>query len=164
MVYNKEMEKYLSQITTDYKLREPSDGKELSILQGKNCIGDPFFYLEDNCCNVSDKDTINLTGEDVTQLEWDCNEIYINNSEGRICLLQTGLNIVKSIKDILEIKCPLQAFDIVMSFDEGDGFDVLPSVTVRFYAIRNNNTFISHDKLDLERFINAKLIIEGEEI
>jgi hypothetical protein len=161
MLCNKEMEKYLNQITTDYKLREPSDVKELSILQGTNCTGDPFYYLENNCCNVSYRDTINLTGEDLIQLEWDCNEIYINNSEDIICLLQTGLNTVISIKAILEIKYPLQAFDIIMSFDEGD-FNVLPSVTVRFYSIRNN-AFISYDKAELEKF-NQPTLIESVKI
>lgn len=35
-----------------------------------------------------------------------------------------------------------------MSIDEGEEF-VLPSVTIRFYAIRKNNYFVSHDDLNL---------------
>lgn len=160
MIYNKEMENYLNQVATNSKLSEPSDIKDLNILQGTNSTGEPFFYLEHNCCNVSNKSTINFTGEDLTQLEWDCNEIYINNSEDSICLLQTGLFTVKLIKAILETKYSSHAFDIIMSFDDGEELNVLPSVTVRFYTIRNNNPFISHDKLHLEEF-NQPVLIES---
>jgi hypothetical protein len=158
MIYNKDMDNYLKQITTNYEFNMPIDNNSLRILQGTNCSGEHFFYLEHNCCNVNSKPLINFIGEDLTQLEWDCNEIYINDSENIILLFQTGLFTVKSIKTILETEYSSQAFDIIMSFDEGEEFCVLPSVTIRFYAIRNNSTFISHDKLSLEEFSQAVLI------
>ncbi|SHJ97560.1 hypothetical protein SAMN02745163_02969 [Clostridium cavendishii DSM 21758] len=158
MIFNKEMGSYLNKITINSNLNETSDSNDLRILQGVNCIGEPFFYLEDNCCNISNKNTTNSTGENLMQLEWDCNEIYINSSEDSIALLEAGLSMVKLIKDILKTKYSSQSFDIVMSFDDGKEFEVSPSVTVRFYAIRNNVTLISHDKLALEEFNEAVLI------
>lgn len=158
MIYNKDMYNYLKQITTPYEINMPSDNNNLRILRGKNCSGEHFFYLEHNCCSVSSKTIINYTGKDLTQLEWDCNEIYINDSEAKIPLLQTGLFTVNSIKTILETKYSSQAFDVVMSFDEGEEFCVLPSVTIRFYAVRNNSTFIPHGKL--EEF-NQPVLIES---
>lgn len=158
MIYNKGMENYLNQITINSKLNKSGDSNDLKILQGTNYLGEHFFYLEHNCCNVNSKDIINFTGENLMQLEWDCNEIYINDSEDSICLLQTGLFVVKSIKDILETEYSSQTFDIIMSFDDGEEFDVLPSVTVRFYAVRNN-TLIPHGKSYLEKF-NQPVLVE----
>lgn len=155
MIYNKEMESYLN---INSKLKEPSNGVNLRIFQGVNCNGEPYFYLEDNCCNLNDNYNIKFTEEMLTQLEWDCNEIYINDSEDILCLLQTALLTVKSIKTILKTQYSLQSFDIVMSLDDGKEFDVLPSATVRFYAIRNNYYYISHDKLNLESFSQPILI------
>lgn len=149
MIYNKDMDNYLKQIAINYEFNMSSDNNSLRILQGTNCFGEHFFYLEHNCCNVNNKTFINSTGEDLTQLEWDCNEIYINDSEDIMTLLQTGLFTVKLIKTILETESSSQAFDIIMSIDEGEE-SVLPSVTIRFYAIRNNNYFISHDDLNLD--------------
>lgn len=107
---------------------------------------------------MNNTDNVKFTGEMLTQLEWDCNEIYINDSEDSICLLQIALSTVKSIKAILKTQYSLQSFDIFMSFDSGKDFDVLPSATIRFYAIRNNNYYISHDKLTLEEFVQPILI------
>lgn len=127
-------------------------------IKGNKLQWGTFFYLEHNCCNIGNGDNIKFKGEGLTQLEWDCNEIYINDTEDSICLLQNGLFMVKLINSVLETKYPSQAFDIIMSFDNGEDFNVLPSVTIRFYAIRNSNTFISHDKLSLEEFVQPILI------
>lgn len=160
MIYNKGMGNYLNQITINYKLNEASESNDLRILQGANSFGEHFFYLEHNCCNINSKDIINFTGENLTQLEWDCNEIYINDSKESISLLQTGLVKVKLIKTILETEYSSQQFDIIMSYDDGEEFDILPSVTIRFHAVRNNNTFIPHNKLYLEEY-NQPVLIES---
>lgn len=158
MIYNKKMEKYLKRLHTNTKFVEPSDSIEVKILKGVNYNSEPYFYLENNCFNLKIKDKLNQTGEMLTQLEWDCNEIYLNDSEDSVRLLQSALNTVKSIKAILNKQYPLQSFDIVMSFDDGREFDVVPSVTIRFYAIRNN--YIPHDKSELEEY-NQPILIES---
>lgn len=103
MIYNKDMDNYLKQIAINYEFNMSSDKNRLRILQGTNCFGEHFFYLEQNCCNVDKKTIVNSTGEDLTQLEWDCNEIYINDSENIMSLLQTGLFTVKLIKTTLKL-------------------------------------------------------------
>lgn len=158
MIYNKKMERYLNHINTNFKVNKLSNNIDLCILQGINCNGELYFYLEHNCCDLNSNSNTKFTGEMLTQLEWDCNEIYINDSEDIICLLQTALITIKSIKTILKTQYPLQSFDILMSFDDGKDFDVLPSATIRFYAIRNNYYYISHDKLSLEKFNQPTLI------
>ncbi|WPC41472.1 hypothetical protein [Clostridium sp. JS66] len=155
MIYNKEMESYLN---ISSKLNESSSSINLYILRGVNCDGEPYFYLKNNCCNLIDNDNVKFTEEMLTKLEWDCNEIYINDSEDIICLLQTALFTVKLIKTILKTQYSSQSFDIVMSLDDGKEFEVLPSATIRFYAIRNNYYYISHDKLNLESFSQPILI------
>ena len=159
MIYNKKMKKYLSKITINSELNELVDDKDLNILQGTSYNGEHFFYFENNCCNVSCHSSINFTGEELTQLEWDCNELYINSSEDNIVLIQTGLATVKTIKANLKTRNPSQAFDIVMSFDEGENCGVYPSITIRFYTIRNNTAFISHDEINLDGF-NQPVLIE----
>jgi hypothetical protein len=159
MIYNKKMEKYLKYLNINSKLIKSSDRIELNILQGVNYSREPYFYIENNCCDLKIKDNLNLTGDMLTQLEWDCNEIHINDLEDSVCLIKSALNTVKSIKAILNMQYPLQSFDIVMSFDDGRQFDVLPSVTIHFYAIRNNN-YISHDKSELEKY-NQPILIES---
>lgn len=43
-----------------------------------------------------------------------------------------------------------------MSIDDGTLFDVSPSITVRFYCIRDNDYYIAHN--DLEEFSQPILI------
>lgn len=159
MIYNCKMESYLNQINRSSKLNEANNDKELCIIQGTNCGGENYFYLENNCCNLSNKSKVESTGEMLTQLEWECNETYINDSEDIVCLLEIALATVKSIKDILKSKYPLKSFDICMSLDDGKDDNVLPSVTIRFYANRGDY-FISHDKSELEKF-NQPVLIES---
>lgn len=151
------MDSYLKKITGTSKMNFSNDNKDLNILQGRNCNDEPYFYLEYNCCNLNNKSQIKVTGEMLTELEWDCNEIYINNSEDIICLLQTALYKVKLIKDTLKALNSTYSFDICLSIDDKE-CDVLPSATVRFYAIRNNDPYISHDILNLEEFTQPILI------
>lgn len=158
MIYNKSMEKYLKQISMNYNLNELSENNDLRILQGSNCFKEKFFYLQDNCCDINSKDSITHKGDDLTQLEWDCNEIYISDFEESICLLQTGLIKVKLIRNILETEYSSQQFDIVMSYDDGEEFEISPSVTIRFYAVRSNDSFITHDKACLEEYIQPILV------
>src|SRR5262245_26845108 len=132
MIYNKKMENCINHIDTNFKVKESGNNLELSILQGINCSGEPYYYLEQNCCNLNSKSDLKLTEEMLTQLEWDCNEIYINNSEDINCLVQTALHTVTSIETILKKLYSLQSVDICMSLDDGEKFEVLPSATIRF--------------------------------
>ncbi len=145
MIYNKKMETYINEIS---KINQITIDGSTSIRQGLNCNGEPYFYLEDNCWNLNENSKIKHSKEMLTQLEWSCNEIYISGSKDAKCLLQTALLRVKSIETILKAQYPLYSFDIIMSIDDGTEFDVLPSITVRFYCIRDNDYYIAHNELE----------------
>ncbi len=85
---------------------------------------------------------------DLSQLEWDGNEVYIEaqtNSEIENILRQ-AIEIVVFWRNELETKYPETPFYIFASYDNGDILildeDELPtqSVTLRFWAYRGNNT------------------------
>ena len=92
----------------------------------------------------------------LTQLEWDCNEIYIFDVKDIRYLLPTAMVRIKSIETILKNQYPSYSFDIIMSIDEHTELDVLPSITVRFYCIRDNDYYINHN--DLEEFSQPILV------
>lgn len=145
MIYNRKMKIYIDKIS---KINQINNNESTSILQGLNCNGEPYFYLENNCCNLNKNSNIQHSKEMLTQLEWDCNEIYINGSKDVRCLLQTAMVKVKSIETTLKTEYPLYSFDIVMSIDDGKEFDVLPSIAVRFYCNRDNDYYIAHNELE----------------
>ena len=153
MIYNRKMEKYINEV---YKINQVSNNERTSILQGFNCNGEPYFYIENNCCNLNENSKIKCSKEMLTQLEWDCNEIYISGSEDMICLLQTSMIRIRSIETILKAQYHSYSFDIIMSIDEHTELDVLPSITVRFYCIRDNDYYINHN--DLEEFSQPILV------
>lgn len=157
MIFNNKMEKYLNSINEILELKQMDESIDFKIRKGTNCNGEQYYYLEDNCLNLSDENDLNLTGEALTQLEWECNELYINDSANIKCLAKIALSKLGQIKIILKDLYPSQSFDIVMSIDD-EVDDVFPSATIRFYAIRNELYYISHDKLDLERFAQPILI------
>lgn len=148
------METYINEIS---KINQITNDESTSIIQGLNCNGEPYFYLEDNCCDLNENSKIKHSKEMLTQLEWDCNEIYISGSKDVRCLLQTALLRVKSIETILKAQYPVYSFDIIMSIDDDTEPDVLPSITVRFYCIRDNDYYIAHN--ELEEFPQPVLIV-----
>ena len=55
MIYNSKMEKYINEAS---KINQVSNDERTSILQGFNCNGEPYFYLEDNCCDLNENSKI----------------------------------------------------------------------------------------------------------
>ena len=129
------------------EINQVTNDESTSIIRGLSCNGEPYFYLEYNCCNLNENSKIKHSKEMLTQLEWDCNEIYISGSRDIGCLLQTALDKVNSIETTLRTHYPLISFDIIMSIDDTEP-DVLPSITVRFYCIRDNDYYIAHNELE----------------
>lgn len=148
------MDTYINEIL---KINQINNGESTAILQGLNCNGEPYFYLEDNCCNLNENSNIEYSKEMLTKLEWDCNELYISGSKDVRRLLQTALGRVKSIETILKTQYPLYSFDIIMSIDDDTEFEVSPSITIRFYCIRNDYYYVTHN--ELEEFSQPILIL-----
>ena len=87
---------------------------------------------------------------DLSQLEWDGNEVYLDartNTE-IASILKQAMGIVAFWKRELETKYPKTPFYIFASYDDGnmlileDGELPTPSITLRFWAARGNNTVV----------------------
>ena len=94
--------------------------------------------------------------QDLSQLEWDGNEIHLNaqTDEKVKSLLVKAIGILLYWKEILEYQYPETQFYIFASYDNGDMLildeDELPirSVTLRFWADRGTDTVINLDFFD----------------
>ena len=96
----------------------------------------------------------NLTYEDITYSEWECNEIFIGFNRSIIHLLEEGLAVVCQLRKQMK-KYKGTAFDIVLIVDKGM-WKVQPSVKISFYMVRNNFHFIRSE--DLEQWRQPVLI------
>lgn len=104
---------------------------------------------ESDCsmCSIVSKE-INLTN-----FEWDNNEIYIANSRDIKQVLSLSLKMFMSLKKILEENYPYQVFDLILSLSES-----LPSANIRFYAVRNGFRLI--DIENIENYKPEAILIE----
>lgn len=161
MICNLKMAKILNQIDQN----NLSTKKVLPIWVKKNNMGEVFWGV-DNFCGCIGKKPTSLQGKNLTDLEWDGNEININRWEDDkinassiiIDVIGEALSIVKGWKIQLEKEYTDTCFDIILSLDEGDE-DVPPSATVRFYAVRDSYHYISLDFNFLEE-CNQPVLIE----
>jgi hypothetical protein len=138
----------------------------ISIWEKKNNIGESFWGVSNFRGCIGKKPT-SIQGKNLTDLEWNGNEININRWEIKedindktyiiLDVLNEAISLVLDWKLQLEKEYANINFDIVLSVDEGDE-DILPSVTVRFYAVRDYYHYISSDFDNLESFSQPILI------
>lgn len=94
--------------------------------------------------------------EDLSQLEWDGNEVYLEaqSDEETTNILRQGIGITVFWKNELETKYPGVPFYIFASYDNGDMMVLdegeLPtrSVTLRFWADRGSDAVINLDDFE----------------
>ncbi|WP_029230762.1 hypothetical protein [Butyrivibrio sp. VCB2006] len=89
---------------------------------------------------------------DLSQLEWDGNEVYLNapDSNEEMTLFRKAIGIMKSWhKQMLE-QYPEERFVILASFDDGvdpeDGCEYGPSFTLRFWKVREGQWLGKYDE------------------
>ena len=152
MIYNMAMEKIL--LSTLYNDASPSIN--LPIWEKKNCIGQSYWGVG-NFCGL-DKGIINVDCN-LTDLEWDGNEIRLTNSTNIPELVEQGLEIIITWKKQMEHEYPKISFDIFLSVDKGDE-DISPSVTLRFWAVRNGYHYIIPDCMELEKYKINPILME----
>ena len=95
--------------------------------------------------------------DDLTDLEWNGNEIRIDDIHDVLILVKQGLGIIFAWKIQMEQEYPKTAFDILLSVDEGDK-EISPSVTLRFWAVRNGEHYVQPSTETLEGFCQPVLI------
>lgn len=162
MYFNKKMEELLKQIN----FKDLPSVVSMPIWEKKNNIGDSFWGVS-NFCECIGKKATTIQGKNLTDLEWQGNEININRWEVNIDsidranlileLLRESLSVLLDWNQQLEIRYENMNYDIVLSLDKGDE-DILPSVTIRFYAIRENYHYISSDIKNLDFYSQPILI------
>lgn len=158
MICNRKMEELLEQIDQN----DLPIVNDLAIWVKKNVIGEMLWGVG-NFCGCIDKKPISFHGKKLTDLEWDGNETIINRwdadksnikiSDILLDVLRESLSIVKVWKYQLEREYAETCFDIVLSVDKGNP-DVLPSTTLRFYAVRDFYKYIDPDGNNLKNLIS----------
>lgn len=150
MIYNNLMEKILIDLPVDSI--QPQDG--CLIWKGSNQLGQPFWGVGD--FGGLPKEVVK--GDvDLMALEWDGNEVYLSNLPDVPNLMIYAIGIIKSWKRQMEKNYADVPFDIFLSVDNGDE-DVFPSITLRFWAIREQEHFIIPSTLELEKFLQPILM------
>lgn len=103
-----------------------------------------------------DKDEDFIADRDLSQLEWDGNELYLDAENDRDVqdILKSAVGILKFWKYELETKYPKTSFCLFASYDNGDmqildeGDSPAMSVTLRFWADRGSDNVINLSAFD----------------
>lgn len=149
MIINAKMKELLS----DTDLSSIELKNYYSVFERENSNNEKYWVIsnESDCsmCSVVSKE-INLTN-----FEWDNNEIYIANSRDIKQVLNLSLKMFMSLKKILEENYPYQVFDLVLFLSESN---TLPSANIRFYAVRDGFRII--DIKNIENYKSDAVLIE----
>lgn len=145
--------KSMSLLLEDINIQEIKPINSYPIWQKKDKNGRPYWGVG----NFFSLDRIgNLEEKDLSQLEWDGNEVYLSTdrqNEISGILIET-IAIMKAWKETLERDYRDEPFYIIMSFDNGDelvnkdDYECWASTTIRFWAPRNANTVANLECLD----------------
>ena len=128
--------------------------KEYHIWQKQNEKGELYWGVG-NFCGMG-KYPVKQTREALTELEWDGNEYYITDQKD---LLGYANQIVAYWKKQMEAEFPETPFAILWGLDAGEE-GVKPSVTLRFWAIRNGYTILTQEQIQNQE--NTWLLLVNE--
>lgn len=149
MISNNKMKELLS----DIDLSNIELKNYYSVFERINSNNEKYWVIsnEADCsmCSVVSKE-INLTN-----FEWDNNEIYIANSRDIKQVLNLSLKMFMSLKKILEENYPYQVFDLILSISVSN---TLPSANIKFYAVRDGFRII--DIENIENYKSDAVLIE----
>ncbi len=109
--------------------------------------GDDYYCIRENFCFPHSRDfAMKLTGLDLTNYEWEGNEIFVSAQNiGRV--IHEAIIIVMQLKSYLQITFPDIPFDIFLSADI-ENPDLPPSATIRFYKVREDYHIVTVEKMD----------------
>ena len=141
MVYNLEMKKLLENIN----LSQCTSCNNKGIEKRKSENGEEYYRLKEGFCLPNKR--IVARGIELTELEWDGNEIYISSSREINELMYEALLVLNQLERQMHNDYNNMLFDILLSVDVGDE-DVESSITLRFYAIREDYHIIKAEELE----------------
>lgn len=135
-------------------LKQIVDSSDYPIVCHRNTEIEAFWTVEDRRIPP---DLFTRTPKELTDLEWDKNEVHIDENGNFDGMLREALGVAGQWETQMTREFPAQIFDIILSIDYGDE-DIEPSSTIRFYAIRENYRIIQKDWLNLEKFVQPILV------
>lgn len=127
--------------------------KGYSVWQKSNQAGQPFWGVDPFCGLAKTTPKYDC---DLTALEWDGNEVRIVASSISDMIID-ALGIILAWKEQMESNYADTPFDVLLSVDYGDE-EVTPSVTLRFWAVRNQNHYVTPSATVLEKFSQPVLM------
>lgn len=140
MFCNYEMKRLLSNINVI------NNDKNVNLIEKKISVKGEYFYcIKEGFCLSCDN--VNLVKDQLSDFEWEGNEIYLSSDDSLDKVLKQALIIIEQLKTQMMSEFRKIYFDIVLSVDLGDE-DVSPSATIRFYAIRDEYHIIEYDALE----------------
>lgn len=151
MLTNSSMKKILEDVSIDaIKCQEP-----YTIWKKFNQNGQPYWGVgEFYGLDMAAKDS------DLTELEWNGNEVNVDDFDDILSGVVYGIGIILSWKTQLERDYTDTVFDILLSVDVGDE-DVSPSVTLRFWAVREAKHYVCPSLSEIQKFSQPVLMIQA---
>lgn len=151
MICNSKMQSFIKDIDISNIISK----NYYSIFEKENSNNEKYWVISNEtdctlCKTVS-------VGKNLTEFEWDNNEIFISNSMDIKEVLNLALKMFVSLKKILEENYSYQKFDLVLSLSEKDD-DVAPSANIRFYAVRDGYRII--DIENIENYKSESILVE----
>lgn len=102
-------------------------------------------------------DSVPSADADLTELEWNRNEVRLDMSDSIPVLLNIGLLLLIRWKEQMMRDFPETPFQIVLSVDEGED-GVPPSVTLRFCAVRGGVHYVEPTQEAMDGFAQPVLL------
>ncbi|OEJ13204.1 hypothetical protein BFL38_01135 [Brachyspira hampsonii] len=116
-----------------------------SIFERENYQNEKYWVISNEADCTMCKAPANI--DNLSNFEWDNNEIYIANSLDIKQVLTLSLKMFMSLKKILEENYYYQVFDLILSVSEMKD-DIAPNANIRFYAVRDNFRIIDLENID----------------
>lgn len=145
MVYNFQMERLMAS-------RHPKDVEpdyQYQVWTAKTLDGNPFWGAGDFC--GLDTEHVIRYGRELTDLEWDGNEIYVSGGDAQ----EKAFAIYRSIKMQLQEKFPETEFDLMVSVNREDR-----NAVVRFWAVRDGYHYVDAGCGTLDGFKEEAVLID----
>lgn len=108
---------------------------------------DDYYCIRENFCFPHSRDfALKLTGLDLTNYEWEGNEIFVS-AQNIDRVIHKAIKVVMQLKTYLQITFSDIPFDIFLSVDI-ENPDLPPSATIRFYKVREDYHIVTVEKMD----------------
>ncbi|MEI0486562.1 hypothetical protein [Brachyspira intermedia] len=135
----------MKELLSDIDLSSIEIKNYYSIFERENSENEKYWVIsnETDCtlCSTS------FVGKNLTDFEWENNEIYISNSLNVKEVINLALKMFMSLKRILEENYPYQKFDLILSLSKKED-DIPPNANIRFYAVRDNFRMVDLENIE----------------